>query len=109
MHDPDEFLGGGRRLVLARGIDNLTTDMILDHLGNEAVHRPAARRGLVQQLGTGSILFDNGPLQCVNLSTNATKSRNQLSLFDVRKKFFTVRISFFSCAHTPEGIAAPLA
>jgi len=50
MNDADEFLGCVRGVGLAFGLHDLLANVVLDDLGDEAVHRAPAGRRLLQQL-----------------------------------------------------------
>ena len=58
MHDADQLFSCAGRLALVGGFDHLFADMVLDDLGDEAVHRAAAGGGLLKQLRAGRILLD---------------------------------------------------
>jgi hypothetical protein len=98
MNDADQFLRRARRLALGFSRDNLLADMILNNFGNEAIHGPSARCGLLEQLGAGCVLFDDRALQCVQLATDATKSLHKLCFFNLYGWFLT-------CSHTRRGIS----
>ncbi len=49
MDDADELLGGARGVGFAFGLNQLLADVILDDLGDEAVHRAPAGRRLLQR------------------------------------------------------------
>jgi hypothetical protein len=59
-HDDFDQLVGGSALGAVGWrcrVDQMLADVVLDHLGDEAVERPAAGRRLLQYAGTFAILF----------------------------------------------------
>src|SRR4029077_94004 len=54
MDDLDELLGGLSTWIVPRSrrVDDMLTDMVLDHLRDEAVERAATRGDLLQNRGT---------------------------------------------------------
>jgi len=60
MDDGDQLFGGLDPGVVpgSRRIDHVLADMVFDHFGDEAVHRPAAGGGLLQHAGAFAVLID---------------------------------------------------
>jgi hypothetical protein len=82
MHDFDEFFGRedlGRIATGAR-IDHVLTNVIFDHLGNEAVQGTPAGSGLLQDIRTLLIGIDRA-LNRFNLTAQSFDAIQKLHLF----------------------------
>jgi hypothetical protein len=92
MHDFDQLLRGLRARIVMRsvGIDEVLKDMVLDHLGDEAVKRAPTRRGLLQNSGAGCIFLDP-TFDGVELASNAPQADEQFLLL-----FFLTGVSHFA-------------
>src|SRR5579859_158248 len=84
MHDVDQFLRGlALRAVAALRIDHMLADMVLDHLGDEAVERAAAGGRLLQDGETGPVFLEHA-LNRLDLAADATHAIQEFLLFLLR-------------------------
>ena len=77
MDDADEILGGASAFGLrAAAWKHVLSDMTLEDVCHQAVHRPARRRNQSQHLATIG-LGVQGASECVDLSTDASDPVSQ--------------------------------
>jgi hypothetical protein len=85
VHDGDQLFGGGRRRSAILRIDDALADVVLDHLGNEAIQRATAGGRLLQHCGAARLALEGLPHR-LHLTTNAIEPLQQLGFFVVLRR-----------------------
>lgn len=87
MDDLHQLFRGlcARIVVRQRAIDEMLANMILDHFGDESVHRPTTGGGLLQDAGTLLLLL-NRSLDRLDLAPDPLQTIEQLRLLSLNMR-----------------------
>ena len=92
MDDANQFLGGlpARVVVIGGGVDQVFADVVLDDLGDEAVHGAAAGCRLLEH-ERALLVVDARPFDRGDLSADAFEAIEKLCLLGAEMALYVVR------------------